>query len=93
MLLKSKIFKEDNRGHMVQKNQTVPLSEAPIQRKLKIVKIAGEEDFCSRMAEAGIFPGAAIKIRWVGNYCLAKTTKKDFVKITSKLARCIIVTC
>ncbi len=81
------------RGHsMVQNHRSVPLTEAPLEKKLKVVKIAREEDFCSKMAEVGIFPGAAIRIRRVGDHCLAKTTRKDFVKITGKLAKCIIVT-
>jgi len=57
-----------------------------------VVKIAGEEDFCSKIAEAGIFPGTTIKIRWIGAHCLVRTIKKKFVKITDKLTACITVT-
>ena len=72
------------------KQGSLLLSQAPLREKLKIVNIKGEEDFCARIAEIGIYPGATIQIRRFGNFCLARTGK-NFVKMSDRMIECISV--
>ena len=72
------------------KSGSIPLSQAPLQEKLKIVNIKGEKDLCAKIAEIGIYSGATIQIRMIGNICLVRTGK-NFIKMSNQLIECISV--
>ncbi len=71
-----------------------PLSQAPSLMPLKVVKIRGEYELCSRIAAMGIQLGSVMKVRRIGSAsCLAQVARsRQVISLGGKVADRIWVT-